>query len=73
MDDILVNNLRHKTLLEEAAQHVRDAIASVKEERPADFISIDLRAALVALGTITGTEVSESLLDEIFSRFCIGK
>ena len=73
VDDILVNNLRHKTLLEEAAQHVRDAIGSVREQRPADFISIDLRAALGALGTITGTEVSESLLDEIFSRFCIGK
>lgn len=72
-DDILVNNLRHKTLLEQAAQHVRDAMASVQDQRPADFISIDLRAALTALGAITGTEVSESLLDEIFSRFCIGK
>lgn len=72
-DDILVNNLRHKTLLEEAERHVHDAISSVEGQRAADFISIDLRAALSALGTITGTEVSESLLDEIFSRFCIGK
>jgi len=73
VDDILVNNLRHKALLEQAAQHVRDAINSIREQRPADFVSIDLRAALVALGAITGAEVSESLLDEIFSRFCIGK
>jgi tRNA modification GTPase len=73
VDDILVNNLRHKTLLEEAARHVRDAIQSVQQQRPPDFVSIDLRAALSALGTITGDEVSESLLDEIFSRFCIGK
>jgi len=68
-----VNNLRHKTLLEEADQHLRDAMASVEQQRAADFICIDLRAALGALGAITGTEVSESLLDEIFSRFCIGK
>lgn len=73
VDDILVNNLRHKTLLEDAAGHVRDAIASIGAQRPADFVSIDLRAALIALGAITGTDVSESLLDEIFSRFCIGK
>jgi tRNA modification GTPase len=72
-DDILVNNLRHKTLLEEAARHLRDAVDSVDQRRPADFVSIDLRAALSALGAITGTEVGESLLDEIFSRFCIGK
>ncbi|HEY8694150.1 MAG TPA: tRNA uridine-5-carboxymethylaminomethyl(34) synthesis GTPase MnmE [Chloroflexota bacterium] len=72
-DDILVNNLRHKILLEEADQHLRDAMASVEQQRAADFICIDLRAALGALGAITGTEVSESLLDEIFSRFCIGK
>jgi tRNA modification GTPase len=72
-DDILVNNLRHKTLLEQAEGHLRDALNSVEQRRPADFISIDLRAALGSLGTITGTEVSESLLDEIFSRFCIGK
>jgi tRNA modification GTPase len=48
-------------------------MGSIEEGRPADAVSIDLRAALTALGTITGSEVSESLLDEIFSRFCIGK
>jgi tRNA modification GTPase len=73
VDDILVNNLRHKTLLEDAAGHVRDAIDSLRQERAADFVSIDLRAGLAALGAITGDEVSETLLDEIFSRFCIGK
>lgn len=72
-DDVLVNNLRHKTLLEDADKHLQDALQSVREQRAADFICIDLRAALSALGAITGTEVSESLLDEIFSRFCIGK
>ncbi len=73
VDDILVNNLRHKTLLEEALGHLCEASESLVSGRPADFISIDLRGALTPLGTITGTEVTESLLDEIFSRFCIGK
>ncbi|MHB8620083.1 MAG: tRNA uridine-5-carboxymethylaminomethyl(34) synthesis GTPase MnmE, partial [Chloroflexota bacterium] len=73
VDDILVNNLRHKTLLERAALHLEEAAASVEEGKPADFVCIDLRGALSALGTITGSEVSESILDEIFSRFCIGK
>jgi tRNA modification GTPase len=73
VDDILVNNLRHKTLLEAAERHLRDAMQSLEDRRAADFVCIDLRGALSALGTITGADVSESLLDEIFSRFCIGK
>ncbi|MBV9121260.1 MAG: tRNA uridine-5-carboxymethylaminomethyl(34) synthesis GTPase MnmE [Chloroflexi bacterium] len=72
-DDVLVNNLRHKTLLEEARAHLADAAASVEDGRAADFVAIDIRSALTALGAITGSDVSESLLDEIFSRFCIGK
>ena len=72
-DDILVNNLRHKTLLEDAQGHLRDAVASIEAGRAADFVAIDLRGALSALGAITGSKVSESVLDEIFSRFCIGK
>ncbi|MBE9116662.1 tRNA uridine-5-carboxymethylaminomethyl(34) synthesis GTPase MnmE [Lusitaniella coriacea LEGE 07157] len=57
---------RAKTSLEQVCQTMRDRL-------PLDFWTIDLRGAIQALGEITGEEVTESVLDRIFSRFCIGK
>lgn len=61
----------------EALARARDALlqvqATIAEQMPLDFWTIDLRAAIQALGEITGEEVTESVLDRIFSRFCIGK
>ncbi|MCU0569246.1 MAG: tRNA uridine-5-carboxymethylaminomethyl(34) synthesis GTPase MnmE [Oculatellaceae cyanobacterium Prado106] len=53
-----------------ALGHVQEAIAA---QLPLDFWTIDLRTAIQALGEITGEEITESVLDQIFSRFCIGK
>ena len=53
-----------------ALQHVTETI---DQQLPFDFWTIDLRSAIQALGEITGEEVTESMLDRIFSRFCIGK
>ena len=46
---------------------------SLEDDMPEDFYSIDLLAAYEALGTITGETVGEDLVNEIFSRFCMGK
>lgn len=58
--------LRAKTALEQVQVTIADAL-------PLDFWTIDLRAAIQALGEVTGEEATESMLDKIFSRFCIGK
>jgi tRNA modification GTPase len=72
-DALLVSNPRHKEALLRANRHLALARASVSESLPDDFVTIDLTAALNALGEITGETVTEDLLETIFSKFCIGK
>ncbi|MFQ5826711.1 MAG: tRNA uridine-5-carboxymethylaminomethyl(34) synthesis GTPase MnmE [Dehalococcoidia bacterium] len=72
-DALLVTNPRHKEALERALGHLAQALEGLGGELADDFITIDLRAALDALGEITGETVSEELLETIFSQFCIGK
>ncbi len=68
-----MTNERHKRALERAHEHLLAAIGSSEAGMPADFVSIDLRLAMEALGEITGESVQDSLLKEIFTNFCIGK
>lgn len=65
--------LRQQDALRRALAGVRAALTAHASGIPLDLIAIDARAALYAVGEITGEQVSETLLDEIFSRFCIGK
>lgn len=70
---LLVTSSRHRDALKKANEQVQAAINGLKLGMTGDFLSIDLRAALNELGTITGEITNEHILDSIFSRFCIGK
>jgi tRNA modification GTPase len=72
-DTLVVNNPRHKSALERAEKNLSQALLSINSGIPDDFITIDLTAALNALGEITGETVQEELLETIFSNFCVGK
>jgi tRNA modification GTPase len=69
----LAINQRQAACLAAAIQSLDKVKTTISDRLPLDFWTIDLRAALSALGEITGEEVTESVLDRIFSRFCIGK
>jgi tRNA modification GTPase len=70
---LLVTSSRHRDSLQKARENVRRAVTALDRGMTGDFLSIDLRAALKDLGTITGEITNEDILDSIFSRFCIGK
>lgn len=72
-EDIMITNLRHKNLLSEALESLKMVEQSIEDNMPEDFYSIDLMSAYASLGYIIGEEVEEDLVNEIFSKFCMGK
>jgi tRNA modification GTPase len=66
-------NQRQKACLIRVVQSLANVQITIADQLPLDFWTIDLRDAISAIGEITGEEVTESVLDQIFSRFCIGK
>ena len=68
-----VSNARHVAALHRAKRALTDAIRAAEEGLPVDFVQIDIREGWEALGEIIGDTASESLIDQIFSQFCLGK
>ena len=69
----VVTTLRHRTCILGAAESLRRSLQSVQEHASSEFVAMDLRGAIDALGEITGAVTTDDILERIFSQFCIGK
>ena len=72
-NSFIITNIRHKELIKKANKNIEDAINTLKNNLPIDIISINIKDALEYLGNITGENVSENIINEIFKKFCLGK
>lgn len=72
-DEVYITNMRHKEAICDARESMLQVKNSLEMDMPEDFYSIDLMSAYASLGTIIGEEVGEDLVNEIFSKFCMGK
>ena len=72
-EEIFITNARHKFALEKANNSLKLVKMSIENAMPEDFFSIDLMDAYASLGEVIGEEVTDDLVEEIFSKFCMGK
>ena len=72
-NDIIVTNLRHKNLISKTIENVKKTKETINNNMPVDIIAIFIKDILESLGEITGEEVTEDIINEIFSKFCLGK
>ncbi|MDF2516577.1 MAG: tRNA uridine-5-carboxymethylaminomethyl(34) synthesis GTPase MnmE [Sphingobacterium sp.] len=72
-DDVMVTNIRHVEALQKTSDSLERVLFGIDNPVTSDFLAMDIRQALYHLGEITGTVSTDDLLDNIFSKFCIGK
>ena len=72
-DLAILSNSRQIGLINQAYNHINDAIKAIKNYVDIDLVAIDINAALDSINEILGEKTRENLEDEIFSKFCIGK
>ncbi len=72
-DEVYITNMRQKAALQDAYDSLVKVNVSIENAMPEDFYSIDLLDAYESLGSITGDTIGEDLVNEIFSKFCMGK
>ena len=72
-NEIVITNQRHKNLISKAIENLDRAEISLKQNMPIDIVAISMKDVLVNLGEITGEEAGEEIINEIFTRFCLGK
>ena len=72
-DEVYITNIRQKNSLQDALDSLNLVVQSIEDEMPEDFYSIDLMSAYESLGKMIGESVEDDLVNEIFSKFCMGK
>lgn len=72
-DEIYITNMRHKEAIMKAVNSLKMVLESINNNMPEDFYSIDLMNCYEILGSIIGESVEDDLVNEIFSKFCMGK
>ena len=72
-DGVIITNIRHKNQIDKAIKSVNAALKSSEQNFPIDIVSIPIKQILYDLSIITGEDVSEDIINEIFSKFCLGK
>ena len=72
-DEVVITNIRHKEALIASEESLQKVLESIDMCMPEDFFSIDLMSAYSSLGYIIGEEVGDDLVQEIFTKFCMGK
>lgn len=71
--EIIVTNARHKNLINKALENTNEALNVIEDNMPIDIIAVYIKEILENLGLITGENVSEDIINEVFSKFCLGK
>lgn len=72
-ESMMVNNVRHIELLQQAVKSLTDALHMSERREALDFIEVDVKNAYERLGEIIGETVSDDIINEVFARFCLGK
>ena len=72
-DEVYITNIRQKNSLQDALDSLNLVVQSIEDDMPEDFYSIDLMSAYESLGKMIGKSVEDDLVNEIFSKFCMGK
>lgn len=72
-NEVLITNVRHKNIISKALENVKKANEAILADMPIDIVTIYIKEILENLGEITGEYVTEDIINEIFSKFCLGK
>ena len=72
-DSFMITNIRHKEIIEKAKKYTEQSLKSINDKMPIDVIAIEIKNILDELGNITGENVTEEIIKDIFSKFCLGK